>query len=100
VIREEFGKRKKGGFFFAVELVEEAVLAHIKRAAGFALCIVAMVAIVETPAGGAAFYGCAGVCNEIIRVGVPAFSKSSSERFLIVQRDEPAKLFAPRQILL
>src|SRR4029453_14700845 len=68
---------------FLVELVEQPLLAQIERSAWLTIGLAAPIAIVETPARGAAGFGSVRVGDEIHSDRLP-LAKATAKRFLIV----------------
>ena len=74
-------------------MVVEAFFAEVEGAAGATIWWADLGAIVETPAGGAAFDGAFKVAEEIFGGGFPAFGVAVTEGFLEMNGDLEVELF-------
>ena len=75
-----------------VELVEQAFLAHVERAARAAVGRGPLGTVVETPARGAAGYRAVQVRQKIVRGRLPA-TVSPAKRLLVMYRRRTLQLF-------
>jgi len=83
---------------FGVELVEESSCPEVERAARFLVWRVALRPVVKAPTRGVTGFCSECVGHEIVGLWLP-IGVTAPKRFLIVDRNDPPKLFHPHQQL-